>query len=166
MTSNNVAGEPRFSTNELVRKVVEYLPEEKMQFRRSEGGLQIAFVDRGALMTILESNTWDEIKRILDVKTSPLKDDTCPVCLEDTLHIQRVTCNKCANAWCVHCYIGIFRSNKGLMVCPYCRYSFGVEVHDEDIIELGVLEILLTAKLIDKKEFIQKSNNIHSSRST
>ena len=38
------------------------------------------------------------------------------------------------------CYINLFKHGKGIMTCPHCRYSWGVET-PEYMIELCVDEI-------------------------
>ncbi len=92
-------------------------------------------------MTVLESNTWDEIKRHIDAKMSNEKNDECSICSTKEIQKRRVTCPKCASDWCVNCYINIFRTNKGIIKCPFCRFAYGQEVPD-CMVEIGVKQIL------------------------
>ena len=126
--------------NQLVHKINHYLPNEKIQFKKHEitGDLQIIFTDKKAIMTIIESNTWDEIKRHIDAKMSNKQDD-CSICSNKIK--KRVTCTKCASDWCVSCYVSIFRINKGIIKCPFCRFTYGQEF-PEHMVEIGVQQIL------------------------
>ena len=64
----------------------------------------------------------------------------CNICYSKKIQKKRVTCNSCSNKYCVGCYIRIFRKNKGLIICPYCNFTFGERVPDY-LIDLGVMEI-------------------------
>lgn len=52
----------------------------------------------------------------------------CMICCKKTT--KRVNCNKCSQFYCGNCYIKIFTTNKGIITCPYCRFSFGEIVPD------------------------------------
>ena len=134
----------QINRNQLIHKIKDYLPNEKIQFKKDEitGDLQIIFTNKKAIMTVLESNTWDEIKRHIDAKMSNEKNDECSICSSrEMIQIRRVSCPKCACDWCVDCYINIFRTNKGIIKCPFCRYSYGRQFPDH-MVEMGVREIL------------------------
>ena len=133
--------------NQLIHKIKAYLPNEKIQLKKHEitGDLQIIFTNKKAIMTVLESNTWDEIKRHIDAKMSNEKNDECSICSTKEIQKRRVTCNKCASDWCVNCYISIFRTNKGIIKCPFCRHAYGEEF-PEYMIEIGVQQILDNCK--------------------
>ena len=129
--------------NQLVHKIIDYLPNEKIHFKKNDitGYLEIIFTNKKAIMTIIENNTWDEIKRHIDVKMSNERNDECYICSTEGLKKQRVTCPKCASEWCVNCYVSIFRTNKGIIKCPFCRFAYGQE-NPEYIVEIGVQQIL------------------------
>lgn len=129
--------------NQLVHKIIDYVPTEKIKFSNFEwiGGLKVFFTIKRVMISIDEDNTWDEIKRHIDVKLSDKKDKDCSIC--DTTFvgkIGRVTCNKCSGEYCTNCYINIFRTGKGIMPCPFCRHSIGVE-HPDDLIEPAIERI-------------------------
>ena len=92
-------------------------------------------------MSILKDNTWEDIKRNIDNKISNMKPLECSICLSEKIQKQKVSCAKCSFDLCVGCYINIFRTNKGLIKCPFCRYTYG-NVFPDDMIEIGVQEIL------------------------
>ena len=123
--------------NQLVHKIIDYVPTEKIKFSNLEwtGELKVFFTIKRVLISIVEDNTWDEIKRHIDVKLSDKKDKDCSIC-DNTFagKIGRVTCNKCAGEYCSNCYINIFRIGKGIMPCPFCRDTIGVE-HPDYLIE-------------------------------
>jgi hypothetical protein len=131
----------QINRNQLIHKIKDYLPNEKIQFKKHEitGELQIIFTNKKAIMTVLESNTWDEVKRHIDAKMSNEKNGECSICSE--IQKRRVTCTKCASDWCVNCYISIFRTNKGIIKCPFCRFAYGEEF-PECMVEIGVQQIL------------------------
>jgi len=133
----------KLNRNQLIHKIKDYLPNEKVQFTKHEitGDLQIIFTNKKAIMTILESNTWDEIKRHIDAKMSDEENDECSICFTNEVQERRVTCTKCASDWCVNCYISIFRTNKGIIKCPFCRFAYGQEF-PEHMIEICVQQIL------------------------
>ena len=72
----------QINRNQLIHKINDYLPNDKIQFKKHEitGDLQIIFTNKKAIMTVLESNTWDEIKRHIDAKMSNEKNDECSIC--------------------------------------------------------------------------------------
>ena len=130
--------------NEVIRKIIDYIPDEKIQFCKNlRGETELYFPDRNSMMTILEENTWEELKRIIDSKTRhQFRATQCEICLHAHL-MQRasISCSKCAKRWCVGCNIKMFKNNKGLSKCPYCRYAIGVVIPDM-IVEMGVAEML------------------------
>ena len=137
----------QINRNQLIHKIKDYLPNEKIQFKKHEitGDLQIIFTNKKAIITILESNTWDEIKRHIDAKMSNEKNDECSICYTKDIQKRRVTCTKCASDWCANCYISIFRTNKGIIKCPFCRFAYGEEF-PECMVEIGVQQILRKLK--------------------
>jgi hypothetical protein len=137
---------PRYC-NQLIHKIKDYLPNEKIQFNRNKltRNLEIIFENKNAIMTILESDTWEQNKRYIDHIMSNEKSEVCFICSTNKIQKKRISCNKCAGDYCIDCYISIFRTNKGIIICPFCRYSIGVEF-PECMIEFGVQNILESCK--------------------
>ena len=133
--------------NVLIHQISSYLPKEKIQFQINKvtKNIEIIFTDKKAIITILEDNTWDEIKHHIDAKISKDKTDECSICSTEEIQKRRVTCTKCASDWCTDCYINIFRVNKGIIKCPFCRFTYGEEFPD-CMIETGVKEIVNTIR--------------------
>ena len=123
--------------------ICSYIPKEEIEFVRNEitGELELLFPKRRALMTIKATNSWREIKRHIDAKISEKKSSECPICSSEKIQKRRVSCTKCAEAWCVDCYINIFRANKGITKCPFCRYEVGFEMSDS-MVESGIRHFL------------------------
>jgi hypothetical protein len=92
--------------NSIINKIKEYLPNEKIQIMKHEGtnDNQIFFTDKKAIMTILEENTWDEIKRHIDSILSNEKSNECSICYTNAIIKRRVTCTKCASDCCIDCF--------------------------------------------------------------
>jgi hypothetical protein len=128
--------------NQLIHKIIEYIPNEKVRFVKHEvtGNLQIIFTNKKVIITISEYNTWEEVKRYIDTKISNEKNEECLICSKNELQKKRITCIKCASEICVNCYISIFRENKGTIKCQLCNYIYG-EV-PEYMVEMSVQKIL------------------------
>ena len=61
----------------------------------------------------------------------------CQICLEIN-NICNCRCNRCGEAYCPSCYIDLFKSGKGVIKCPFCRFEIGVrqdESHMEFMVE-------------------------------
>ena len=129
--------------NEMIRKIIDYIPNEKIKFGKNTcGSTELYFTNKNSMMTIREENTWEELKRIIDSKICQYTDTECEICLKPHLiQVARVSCCKCAKKWCIGCNIKMFNNNKGLSKCPYCRYVIGVVVPDE-YVEMGVAEMV------------------------
>ena len=140
----------------MIRQILEYIPNEKIKFGKTkDGDTIIMFETRKSLFTILPSNTWLEIKRIIDSKISDKKSDECNICCSNKLiHITRVSCCRCSESWCIGCNTKLFVVNKGLAVCPYCKYTFG-QVVPNHILQLGVYEVLSRYKTKIQKKIIK-----------
>jgi hypothetical protein len=132
--------------NTILHKIKTYVPNESISFRKHPhtGNVEVVFHSINAVITILDTN-WDEIKRHIDAKFNMNKDISCSICLED-MKSKRVSCSKCANYWCIPCYINIFKTNRGIIKCPYCRFEYG-QLHSDEALELGIQEILIKADM-------------------
>jgi len=128
--------------NSIIHKIKEYIPNESITFRRDPvtNNIELVLNRIKAIITILEDNTWDEIKRHIDAKLNSDEYISCSICSEDMKH-KKVSCPHCANYWCIPCYINIFRANRGLIKCPYCRFEYGYKQSDE-MVEAGILDII------------------------
>lgn len=63
----------------------------------------------------------------------------CQICCETSKSI--VHCRECLNKYCSECYINLYRTGEGIMVCPFCRYTFGDYCPNPDLIELAIKQI-------------------------
>ena len=99
-------------------------------------------------ITIEPDSTYENIERGIKIKLNDLKSDNkikeCNVCLNDTMKF--TTCNKCSNYFCISCYIEIFKTNKGIIICPFCRDKFGTIMSD-DMTEFFVKQMKLKHNL-------------------
>jgi hypothetical protein len=115
---------------------------DKFDFIRNPETLYIEIViNNNSKITLLPDSNWKEIKRHIDkkiiVQRNGISQD-CIICCET---IQKnVTCSKCSNNCCGKCYINLFKSGKGVITCPHCRYSYG-NTMSEYMIQMGVNEI-------------------------
>lgn len=105
----------------IIMNICEYLPSMEIKIRNNEysGDLEVVIVKHNALITILPTNTWEEIKDCIDIKMNKKNTDVCSICYKSTKK-RRVSCGKCLNYWCVECYMQNCKSYTGYQKCPYC----------------------------------------------
>ena len=122
---------------DLLEKIKDYLNNTKYNIHQNifTGNIEVCFPDKNAILTILKDSTWTEIKRHIDFKLSPNPPKECLICLNKI--IQNVSCTKCSCYTCIDCYINNFKTNKGLIICPFCRFTFGHKCSDSQI-EMGI----------------------------
>lgn len=102
-------------------------------------GLLEITINKNSKLTILTNSKWFEIKRHIDTKLKiGWEKELCQLCCE--IIVRRVSCGKCSNYWCVNCYIELFKSGEGIIICPYCRNKFGVKT-PKNMIDTCVNEI-------------------------
>ena len=102
-------------------------------------------------IAILPNVIWHDIKKNIDLKLSQINygstksivNDYCSQCNKQMS--AKTSCNKCHGICCVECYIDNFRKNKGLIVCKFCDYVYGIKTPDEyiDILIDDIREKLL-----------------------
>jgi len=101
---------------------------------------EIIFIDYKANMSILETTELSSIElrinSIINKKNSDLEE--CMICCNEM--ITNVSCNKCANNYCVECYIKIYENGRGIITCPFCRFSYG-NLIPSHLIKLGIQQI-------------------------
>ena len=131
--------------NVIKNLILKVYRNDKFDFIRNPETLYIEVViNNTSNITLLPDNNWNEIKRHIDKKIIFQRNkrndilEDCIICCES---IQKnVTCSKCSNNWCGDCYINLFKTGKGVITCPHCRFSFGDRMC-EDMIQMAVNEI-------------------------
>lgn len=118
-----------------------YLPTDMVQCEYHTESMEVILVDRGANITVLRDSKWIDIKRRIDKIVNTKIEKICSICSENKTIVHRISCTKCSADWCIDCYINIFRTNKGIIKCPFCRYSYGHEM-PEILIDAGVAQIM------------------------
>jgi len=122
----------------IIKKVRQYIPDVDIEFRFNQNteSLELIFIQEKSVMTILHHNTWDEIKRHINTIISKNKEINCRICCDKIK--SRTGCTKCASDWCHECYINMFKTGKGIIKCPFCRYIPDVcRLMNEEEILLG-----------------------------
>ena len=131
--------------NVIKNLILKVYRNDKFDFIRNPETLYIEVViNNTSNIILLPDNNWNEIKRHIDKKIIFQRNkrndilEDCIICCES---IQKnVTCPKCSNNWCGDCYINLFKTGKGVITCPHCRFSFGDRMC-EDMIQIAVNEI-------------------------
>jgi hypothetical protein len=131
--------------NVIKNLILKVYRNDKFDFIRNPETLYIEVVINNTFnITLLPDNNWNEIKRHIDKKIIFQRNkrndilEDCIICCES---IQtNITCPKCSNNWCGDCYINLFKTGKGVITCPHCRFSFGDRMC-EDMIQMAVNEI-------------------------
>ena len=67
-------------------------------------------------------------------------------------HQINIKCNKCHKKYSVDCYINSYINNNGLIICPFCKFSFGDIIEDEKKKYIGIAEIKYKCGLISYNE--------------
>jgi hypothetical protein len=125
----------------IIKKIIEqkYSDVNFIYDVNDDSGLIEIIINNQSKMTILRDNTVSEILRHIKTKLDiTWKEQDCGVCFEKIN--KRVSCPKCSNYYCSNCYINIFKTGKGIIACPFCRYSYGTMMTDL-ILSLAVEEI-------------------------
>ena len=125
----------------ITRKIRQYLRNEKINIEQCKetGEIKLNFL-HDVTMFFSKDCTWDNVKLRINNAINSEPNEDCSICMTKYMLNRYVACNKCGNNYCVNCYIAIFKANKGLIVCPFCRKMYGIEL-SEDEIELGVQNI-------------------------
>ena len=114
----------------MIRRIREYIPNEPIQFKRNDQGLELHFINKNSKMSI---RTLEDIKQCTDMKL-----DECSICHEkEPCNIRRVACKKCTTELCINCYVQVGGQ------CPFCLFTYG-EKFSIHMIENGVCQILDT----------------------
>ncbi len=86
-------------------------------------------------LIIRPDSTWEDIdrsiKKFITIKKTKNKD--CPICYIKT--DQYIQCGKCSGIYCFDCCIKMYRSNMGVIKCPFCRDTCRDEVSENSLDE-------------------------------
>ena len=129
----------------LFRRLIKrYLPKEtKTQFGLDENCLVVAINGKKMVVSLGCGMKWEGLKRRIDkllLGSGDGYDTECHICedYDSKVNNSQISCPKCANTYCMYCYIDMFKKNKGLIICPFCRYQCGSQLSDERIDEFLV----------------------------
>ena len=124
--------------NDLKNKIKEHYENDNITFidNNDIGLMQIKINDNG-LLTITKGHKWNILRQNIDKQLSRKK-GACHICCEPK--VNNVSCPKCVGDICGECYISSFKSNQGLIICPYCRFTYGEKI-PKSFIMLGVNDI-------------------------
>jgi hypothetical protein len=125
------------NTNEIIHKIIGYMPNEKIKFSRRKipfhsDTIVMHFVNRFHELSINENSDWKCIKKMLDeYLNDPDLIPECPICFNKSL--KNASCVKCNMDMCSECILDIIKTNKGICKCPFCRFESGHELNENDL---------------------------------
>jgi len=131
------------NTNEIIHKIVAYLPNEKIKFSRRKvpfnningNQLIVEFIHRLDVFHFNENSSWRFIKKTFDdYFKDPDYIPECPICFKNSNKTS--ACSECCIEMCSECLLDIIKSNKGILKCPFCRHESGEELNDNDLFDL------------------------------
>ena len=124
--------------NQIKNKIKEHYENDNITFIDNDdiGLMQIKINDNG-LLTITKGHKWNILRQNIDKQLSRKK-GACHICCEPK--VNNVSCPKCVGDICGECYINSYISNQGLIICPYCRFTYGEKI-PKSFIMLGVNDI-------------------------
>lgn len=106
-------------------------------------------LDKIVKILIYPNNSWIDIKINIDTQLKQtMGNHICDECNDKIKCL--ASCNNCRSVICVECYINNFRTNKGIIKCKICSYSFG-NVVPEEYIDFAIDNIRSNAKINKNK---------------
>ena len=137
--------------NEIIRKTIEYMPNDKLKFKKGLDDRIEMCVNNNNTIIIYKDDTWEKVKFKLDrVYKIKIPNDVCGICY-DPIDKFKMACPKCMNVSCITCYMKGIIKNRGLVKCPYCRHECGCEAQINDDERLDYLIKYNVNLMFDKK---------------
>jgi hypothetical protein len=136
---------------EILKKIIksEYKNSSVKFEQLNQNNLVYVIIDNRIKFALMPNVGWNVYKQNIDLELKSLYGKR--MCGECKGEIKcAATCNKCHILTCLECYIENFKSNKGIIRCKFCNYSFGVKVSDE-YIDLAIDDIRENAKMHKNK---------------
>jgi hypothetical protein len=128
-----ISNQSKAERNELVRRVLDYIPKGvKVSLSNNPitNEIEIEFIKERAVITLDGKGTWEQLTRHIDSKLNMThKNFECSICYEKG---RSTSCGGCSNIFCTKCFINIFKTNQGLIICPFCRFTHGVKMSPEE----------------------------------
>jgi hypothetical protein len=114
--------------NKFIRQIMEYKPNETIRFQLKIDYTMMYFTTSLIILPLLDTLTWNEIKRAIDRRFEP-EEDICSICEEEAQDY--ISCPKCSYQMCVGCIERIVDINYDKYGtpscdCPACRFIYGM----------------------------------------
>ena len=106
--------------------IVKFLKTKNVVYKIEYGN--VCFPVLGSKMAIVPDRSWSDTKRYINSVLAGSYSRNCVICSENSKIT--VGCCKCSKRTCSDCYINIFKTNRGLSICPFCRYVVGDFIPD------------------------------------
>jgi len=87
--------------------------------------LTVIFNDTHQLM-ISPLDNWHSVKKTIDDLLLKTRSNECQICFNNSKHF--CSCDVCNKQYCMGCHIDIIKTNKGISLCPFCRYTTGFKM--------------------------------------
>ena len=108
--------------------IVNYLNKDekyKIEASNNPNSFCIYLIDRHALISVNNGDTWKHVKKYIDKPRPATK--SCSICFEDQFN-RMISCSKCFADTCVLCTTTILEKNCGQIPCPFCRNVVGIKL--------------------------------------
>jgi len=107
---------------ELIKKTYEDTNHTfNFQINDETGHMEI-IINENKCITYL-GDKWKHLKKRIDRIIELKNGRDCLICCNPV--VSSISCNECCNTWCDDCYINLFRSNQGIIKCPFCKDEYG-----------------------------------------
>lgn len=128
----------------IINTIKKYLNSKNVEYKIIKKGKQydIIFIKKGSKMRVKRCDKFNSCKKYIDsILSYDINDNKkCDICVEE-LKIN-VGCRGCCKRICGNCYINIFKTNHGIIICPFCRFTYG-DIIPPMFIDLAISEILM-----------------------
>ena len=114
--------------NMIIHMIIKYLKKDeayKIEASKHPNMFCIYLIDRHALISVNNGDTWKHVKRYIDKPRPDI--NNCSICFENQC-VRMISRSKCFVAVCVTCTTNILENNEGQIVCAFCRAVVGFKM--------------------------------------
>jgi uncharacterized Zn finger protein (UPF0148 family) len=146
----------KYHYDKFIKYIKNRFPKENIKFSIDEytDTVQVKFIKKNIYLSFSKEKKIKEIVKYINSILYKELEDECAICFTEEIRHGRIFCTQCNGDVCILCYIKIFRRNKGIIICPFCRYTYGNPFHANRI-ENGVEQILERFHYANRQEYYE-----------